>query len=140
MPKINQLNGYQHSRSKFAELNKEKAKKAEKDSGGFSSVMSGVATGALSAATAVSSFTPVGGLVKGVASGLQSLLGDGGGSGAGDQLEQMWAMQRESQMFNLQYLELQTEMQADNRRFSTMSNLMKVRHDTAKSAINNMSV
>jgi len=136
MPKIpSNIEGYQHSRAKFSQS---KTKADEADSGGFSNVLTGIASGALSAASAVSSFTPVGGLVRGVASGLQSLIA--GESGSGEQLEQMWAMQRESQMFNLQYLELQTEMQADNRRFSTMSNLMKVRHDTAKSAINNMSV
>ena len=50
----------------------------------------------------------------------------------------MWAMQEQNQMFNMQYFELQQQMQSDNRNFSTMSNLMKVRHDTAKAAINNM--
>jgi hypothetical protein len=50
----------------------------------------------------------------------------------------MWAMQQENQVFNMQYMQLQQSIQADNRNFSTMSNLLKVRHDTAKSAINNM--
>lgn len=73
------------------------------------------------------------------ADGLRALLGESGGS-KDDQMDKMWAMQRESQMFNMQYLELQTAIQDDNRNFSTLSNLMKCRHDTAKAAINNMHV
>ncbi len=42
------------------------------------------------------------------------------------------------QSFNLQYLQLQQDMQAQNRQFTLVSNIMKVKHDTAKSAINNV--
>ena len=42
------------------------------------------------------------------------------------------------QSFNLQYLQLQQKMQGQNRQFTMISNIMKVRHDTAKAAINNM--
>ena len=42
------------------------------------------------------------------------------------------------QSFNLQYLQLQQKMQGENRQFTLMSNIMKVKHDTAKSAINNV--
>jgi hypothetical protein len=52
----------------------------------------------------------------------------------------MWEMQRESQAFNLEYLALQESMQSENRRFTTMSNLMKARHDTSKAAIGNIRV
>ena len=48
------------------------------------------------------------------------------------------AMQEMNQTFNLQYLKLQEEMQAQNRQFTLVSNIMKVKHDTAKSAINNV--
>ncbi len=112
-----------------------------KSEGGFGKFMKGVAAGSLTAVATVGSAAPGGGLISGVANGLSSIItGDGGNSAQQEQLDKMWAMQRESQMFNMQYLELQTEMQAENRRFSSMSNLMKVRHDTAKSAINNMQV
>lgn len=40
--------------------------------------------------------------------------------------------------FNLQYLQLQEKMQADNRQFALVSNIMKVKHDTARNAINNV--
>lgn len=40
--------------------------------------------------------------------------------------------------FNLEYLQLQQDMQAQNRQFTLVSNIMKVKHDTAKAAINNV--
>lgn len=40
--------------------------------------------------------------------------------------------------FNLQYLQLQQNMQQQNLQFTMVSNIMKVKHDTAKSAINNI--
>jgi len=40
--------------------------------------------------------------------------------------------------FNLQYLDLQQRMQNENRQFTMVSNIMKNKHDTAKSAINNI--
>jgi len=42
------------------------------------------------------------------------------------------------QSFNLQYLQLQQNMQQQNRQFTMVSNIMKVKHDTAKAAINNI--
>jgi hypothetical protein len=50
----------------------------------------------------------------------------------------MQAMQQESQVFNMQLLALQNEVQQNNQRFSTVSNLMRARHDTAKAAISNI--
>jgi hypothetical protein len=47
-------------------------------------------------------------------------------------------MQELNQSFNLQYLSLQQNMQADNRQFTTLSNIMKTKHDTAKNSINNV--
>ena len=43
-----------------------------------------------------------------------------------------------NQSFNMQYLMLQQKMQSDNRRFTLLSNIMKIKHDTAKNAINNV--
>ena len=43
-----------------------------------------------------------------------------------------------SQQFNLQYLQLQQNMQNENRKFSALSNVMKTKHDTAKSMIQNV--
>ncbi len=115
----------------------------KKESGSsFGDALKNAATGTLDTVSQASKLVPGGGLIGAAADGLKALLGgdSGGTGGPQDQLDKMWAMQRESQMFNMQYLQLQTEIQNDNRAFSTMSNLMKVRHDTAKSAINNMHV
>lgn len=107
----------------------------------FGEVMSRVTDGVLSGVSAVAPVVPGGELVGMAADGLKQLKGsapDAMPNAGDDQIEQMFEMQKQSQAFNLQYLELQQNMQEDNRRFSTLSNLMKVRHDTAKSAINNM--
>ena len=61
----------------------------------------------------------------------------GGDSGA-TQLLATKKMQEMNQGFNLQYLELQQNMQQENRKFSTLSNIMKTKHDTAKATINNV--
>lgn len=47
-------------------------------------------------------------------------------------MDEMWTT------FNLQYLKLQQAMQHENRQFTTVSNIMKTKHDTAKAAINNV--
>jgi hypothetical protein len=47
-------------------------------------------------------------------------------------------MQEMNQSFNLQYLQLQQNMQQENRQFTMMSNIMKTKHDTAKAVINNV--
>jgi hypothetical protein len=59
-------------------------------------------------------------------------------SSGGSELSQMHQMQRESQSFNLQLLNLQTEVQDENRRFTTISNVLKSSHDTAKAAVGNI--
>jgi hypothetical protein len=61
----------------------------------------------------------------------------GGGSDSSD-LATMQAMQRESQMFNMQLLGLQEQVQQDNQRFTTLSNVLRAKHDTAKAAVSNI--
>jgi hypothetical protein len=41
-------------------------------------------------------------------------------------------MQEMQMSFNLQYLQLQNQIQNENRQFTMVSNIMKVKHDTAK--------
>jgi len=76
-------------------------------------------------------------------------LGSGSGSGLstststatggdGDLLEATRALQQQSQSFNLEYLQLQESMQRQSREFTALSNVMKVKHDTAKAAIDNV--
>ncbi len=40
--------------------------------------------------------------------------------------------------FNEQYLELQSQMQSENRSFTAVSNIMKTKHDTVKNSISNI--
>jgi hypothetical protein len=47
-------------------------------------------------------------------------------------------MQETQMSFNLQYLQLQSQMQAENRSYTAISNIMKTKHDTAKSSISNV--
>jgi hypothetical protein len=61
-----------------------------------------------------------------------------GGATGTDMMSQMRSFQEMNMSFNMQYLALQEKMQADNRQFSTLSNVMKTKHDTAKNAINNV--
>ena len=60
----------------------------------------------------------------------------------GNSQAQMFMATRElqelNQSFNLQYLGLQEDMQAENRKYSALSNIMKTKHDTAKNALNNL--
>jgi hypothetical protein len=60
------------------------------------------------------------------------------GNNQQDLLNQTKDMQEMMASFNLQYLQLQEKMQAENRSFSTVSNVMKTKHDTAKSSISNV--
>lgn len=62
----------------------------------------------------------------------------GSSSGGGDILEATRALQEQAQTFNLQYLQLQENMSRESREFTALSNVMKVKHDTAKAAINNI--
>lgn len=55
-----------------------------------------------------------------------------------DMINQTKGMQEMMASFNLQYLQLQEKMQQENRSFTTISNVMKTKHDTAKSSINNV--
>ncbi len=139
MTKINGANSANMNQS-----NMQKSGSGGADSGsGFGDFMGKVADKALGGVAAVAPILPGGELVKMAANGLRGFSDQAPnqmGGAKGEKLDEMWAMQEDNQMFNLQYMQLQQEMQSDNRHFSTMSNLLKARHDTAKAAINNMRV
>ncbi|HYO57314.1 hypothetical protein [Archangium sp.] len=64
-----------------------------------------------------------------------------GTPGQGEQWDLLAAqreMQAEGMKMNLAYMNLQNEMQAESRAHNAISNIMKVRHDSAKAAINNI--
>lgn len=72
----------------------------------------------------------VGGVGVGVGTG-----GVGGGGTGDGGVESSLA---QSQEMNLYYLRIQEEVNAQNRTFSTLSNVLKAEHDTVKTAIGNI--
>jgi hypothetical protein len=80
------------------------------------------------------------GSVSSAATSVPSPIGaTGTGTGSGwDLLAAQQALQSDSQSFNMQYLQLQDQMQRESREFTAISNIMKVRQDTAKNSINNI--
>ena len=59
-----------------------------------------------------------------------------GTEGASD--SDIWELTQQSQEFNLMYLQLQEELSRENRRFAALSNVLKTRHETARSVISNI--
>ena len=57
---------------------------------------------------------------------------------AGGEPANMQAMMQDGQASNLQLLALQQQVQQENQRFSTLSNVMRAKHDTAKAAVSNI--
>jgi hypothetical protein len=64
--------------------------------------------------------------------------GTGTGTSDGDIIAATRALQAEAQTFNVQYLQLQENMQRESREFTALSNVMRVKHDSAKAAISNI--
>lgn len=71
-------------------------------------------------------------------------VGTGGVSASGtigvgsQQFQEGTALLEMQQASNMQFLALQNQMQQENQKFSTLSNVLKVRHDTAKNSIQNI--
>jgi hypothetical protein len=61
-----------------------------------------------------------------------------GTGSSNDMIAAEQALQDQGQSFNMQYLQLQNEMQQESQQFTAVSNIMKVRSDSAKAAINNI--
>lgn len=60
------------------------------------------------------------------------------GAPAAALLEANRRMQETQMSFNLQYLQLQSQMQHENRSYTAISNIMKTKHDTVKNSISNI--
>src|SRR5271165_2036042 len=74
-----------------------------------------------------------------VSNAASALKSSGASSSSMNQLMQATQQMQEMQMsFNLQYLQLQQQMQQESRQYTEVSNIMKSRHDTVKNAISNM--
>ena len=64
--------------------------------------------------------------------------GEAGVDSASQLLSVTKAMQETQMSFNLQYLQLQSQMQHENRSYTAISNIMKTKHDTVKNSIGNI--
>ncbi len=60
------------------------------------------------------------------------------GSSQNELLNATKQMQETQMSFNLQYLQLQSNMQNENRSYTAISNIMKTKHDTVKNSISNV--
>ncbi|BDG04367.1 hypothetical protein [Anaeromyxobacter oryzae] len=110
--------------------------------GAASGLARGVAATVELAAPYVPGGTVLSAAVRGAVAGA-----DGTGAAAGstpgssapdDVLGATRQLQEEARTYNLQYLQLQENMQRESREFTALSNVMKVKHDSAKSAIQNI--
>ncbi len=117
------------------------------------SAASGLASGVAATVELAAPYVPAGTVLSGAvrsavgrasATGTPGAATADGATGAasssseGDLLEATRALQQEARTFNLQYLQLQENMQRESREFTALSNVMKVKHDSAKAAISNI--
>jgi hypothetical protein len=105
--------------------------------GAASGLARGVAATVELAAPYVPGGTVLSAAVRGGGSGAAGAVA-AGASGPDDVLGATRQLQQEAQTFNLQYLQLQESMQRESREFTALSNVMKVKHDSAKAAIQNI--
>jgi len=114
----------------------------------------GAADGLSAAAGLLAPLAPAGMVLAGAIRGVTQSLAPGarpappsaspgavsatGVTGSGDSFEAARILQQEGQSFNLRYLELQERLQRETREFTALSNVMKVRHDAARAAIQNI--
>lgn len=96
-----------------------------------SAAVSGIAAMA-SMATAAAPVVPI--AARGAGAVVRASAMTGGPEDRGD----AWDLLQAQNMSTQQYLVLQNEMQRESREFNTISNVLKVRHDSAKAAINNI--
>ena len=114
---------------------------------------SGVAVGVASTVELAAPYVPAGTVLSAAvrsaagptARSVAAAAAGGGGAGSatasssdGDVLEATRTLQQEARTYNLQYLQLQEAMQRESREFTALSNVMRVKHDSAKSAISNI--
>lgn len=72
------------------------------------------------------------------AAAVNGALGGGSATGGGPQDGGLEASLQQSQEMNLYYLQIQEAVNAQNRSFTALSNVLKAEHDTVKTAIGNI--
>jgi hypothetical protein len=72
----------------------------------------------------------------GAATGAAALAA--GGATGNPEMANVEAMMQQGQISNVQLLALQQQVQQENQQFTTVSNVMRAKHDTAKAAVSNI--
>jgi hypothetical protein len=80
----------------------------------------------------------VGAPFEGAGSGTAGLLPVGGGAGASGTPTSVQSLMQDGQSSNMQMLALQQQIQEESQRFTTVSNVMRAKYDTAKAAVSNI--
>jgi hypothetical protein len=88
--------------------------------------------GAANALGGAGGTAPAGGATRAAA------LAAAAGAGGNPEMANVETMMQQGQMSNLQLLALQQQVQQENQQFSTVSNVMRAKHDTAKAAVSNI--
>jgi hypothetical protein len=104
------------------------------------SALGGFARGAGGALSVLSPPTAlVGGLVSGVASVFSALTGGGGAPAPlRSDADLLALLSQPGELSSQDYLRIQQYMQSEAQQFTAVSNILKVRSDSAKAAINNI--
>ncbi len=92
---------------------------------GFSDAMQNIGNGLAGASSMVTG----GGFVSAAVNGAL------GGAGGNNPLQSAHSTMMDD---NMEFLQIQQQIQSENRQFSTLSNVLKARHETAKNAIGNI--
>jgi hypothetical protein len=106
----------------------------------LSSALGGFARGAGGALSVLSPPAAlVGGIVSGVASALSAITGGGSGpQPIRSDADLLSLLSQPGELSSQDYLRIQQYMQAEAQQFTAVSNILKVRSDSAKAAINNI--
>jgi hypothetical protein len=67
-----------------------------------------------------------------------AMAGAAAATGGNPEMTSMEALMQSGQASNLQLLALQQQVQQENQQFTTVSNVMRAKHDTAKAAVSNI--
>jgi hypothetical protein len=105
--------------------------------GGAGTAPSGLGTSPSLASSVSVSTTPEGPGATSASGGLSSTAGSSTSSEASSDASIQQSMAQSEQM-NLYYLQVQEEVNAQNRTFTALSNVLEVEHSTAKAAIGNI--
>jgi hypothetical protein len=103
------------------------------------SALGGVARGATGVLSVLS--PPAGlvaGIVSGVASAVGAIAGGGGASPIQSDADVLALLSKPGELSSQDYLRIQHYMQTEAQQFTAVSNILKVRSDSAKAAINNI--